>query len=236
MSAANHEHVAENKTLLCFVHDCTSIERTNSPSPVKFTARQPVRRSRSTSEVICLMHHRALYTTSLVIWRVCTRCRRQLDARWASPAYGTDVRQGPRSTTTTTARGRTGHSAGPAEACADAQAQHCIRGSADAGGACACASTRAVRQEGHVDVQRSQVSTQAAWKAWAQGGSTRTSSPGANSARQMAHSGRSPSWPSSNANGTVGSFSSAALSTPLRGAGIAASSSPSSTGPRASTE
>lgn len=46
----------------------------------------------------------------------------------------------------------------------------------------------AARHDGQVAQVRSQASTQGAWKPWPQPGSTRRSSPSANSARQMAHS------------------------------------------------
>ncbi|XBH72088.1 hypothetical protein VPH35_099463 [Triticum aestivum] len=82
--------------------------------------------------------------------------------------------------------------------------------------------TRARRQDGQVELERSHTSTQAAWKPWPQCGSTRTSSPRANSARQMAHSGRSPSSSSTSLccglHDTVGSDCSAFFSRPPQGA------------------
>jgi hypothetical protein len=56
--------------------------------------------------------------------------------------------------------------------------------------------TRTRRHEGQEEWAASQVSMQATWKAWPHCGSTRTSSRGANSDRQMAHSGRTSAAPS----------------------------------------
>lgn len=86
------------------------------------------------------------------------------------------------------------------------------------------------RQEGQVELDTSQASTQAAWNPWPHAGSTRTVSPRANSARQMAHSGRSSSSPpscSGRAHDTVGIESSAFRLIPLHAAAAARSASAS---------
>ena len=93
-----------------------------------------------------------------------------------------------------------------------------------AAGDWAAATTRARRQEGQVELERSHTSTQAVWKPWPHVGSTRTSSPSANSARQMAHSGFSPASSLSFCSGrhdTVGSDCSAFFLIPLHGAATA---------------
>uniref|UniRef100_R7WBX7 Uncharacterized protein n=1 Tax=Aegilops tauschii TaxID=37682 RepID=R7WBX7_AEGTA len=102
--------------------------------------------------------------------------------------------------------------------------QH-VRGGGDsvAAGDWAATTTRARRQDGQVVLERSHASTQAVWKPCPQCGSTRTSSPRVNSAKQMAHSGRSAPSSSTSLLGsgchdTVGSDSSAFFFIPLHGA------------------
>jgi hypothetical protein len=83
--------------------------------------------------------------------------------------------------------------------------------------------TMVARQEGQLAWAASQVSMQAAWKPWAQRGSTRSWSPSVNGARQMAHSS-SLVLPfirlfrfGEEETETVGSASMAAFSSPLGG-------------------
>jgi hypothetical protein len=80
--------------------------------------------------------------------------------------------------------------------------------------------TMVARQEGQLAWAASQVSTQAAWKPWAQRGSTRSWSPSTNAARQMAHSSLSAASLllacfREEETETVGSASMAAFSSPL---------------------
>ena len=82
--------------------------------------------------------------------------------------------------------------------------------------------TMVARQEGQLAWAVSQVSMQAPWKPWAQRGSTRSWSPSANAARQMAHSLSSSlvlpfSLFREEETETVGSASMAAFSSPLGG-------------------
>lgn len=74
------------------------------------------------------------------------------------------------------------------------------------------------RQDGQVARVRSQASTQATWKAWPHRGSTRSASPSAKSARQMAHS-EAAEHGDDTAKGTVGSASMAFFLRPRGGGG-----------------